>query len=239
MPCSSQRSTFPAARSFAESAPRSRCRCSTRWCRRCTLLAQTAANPQQRLGFVYFPNGAVMDQWIPAQSGSNIQLSPILKCLEPYQEPGGRGRQPRPRRHDDRRPRRGGRRLADGRLREADRGAGRARRRHDRPDRREADRPGHAVPVARSRDRGLHGLRRRLHAGLQLRLHEHDLLGDADHAAADGDQPARRVRADVRPAGHGRAAASAHAAEPEHPRLDRGRCERRCSGTSARATARG
>jgi len=51
-----------------------------------TLLAQTAANPQRRLGFVYFPNGAVMDQWIPAQSGSNIQLSPILKCLEPYQK---------------------------------------------------------------------------------------------------------------------------------------------------------
>jgi hypothetical protein len=50
-----------------------------------TLLAQTAANPQRRLGFVYFPNGAVMEQWIPAQSGSNIQLSPILKCLEPYQ----------------------------------------------------------------------------------------------------------------------------------------------------------
>jgi hypothetical protein len=50
-----------------------------------TLLAQTAANPQKRLGFVYFPNGAVMDQWIPARSGSNIQLSPILKCLEPYQ----------------------------------------------------------------------------------------------------------------------------------------------------------
>jgi len=51
-----------------------------------TLLAQTAANPQRRLGFVYFPNGAVMDQWIPAQSGSNIQLSPILTCLEPYQK---------------------------------------------------------------------------------------------------------------------------------------------------------
>ena len=50
-----------------------------------TATAQTAANPQRRLGFVYFPNGAVMDQWIPSQSGSNIQLSPILKCLEPYQ----------------------------------------------------------------------------------------------------------------------------------------------------------
>jgi len=51
-----------------------------------TLLAQTAANPQRRPGFVYFPNGAVMDQWIPAQSGANIQLSPILNCLEPYQK---------------------------------------------------------------------------------------------------------------------------------------------------------
>jgi hypothetical protein len=50
-----------------------------------TATAQTAANPQRRLGFVYFPNGAVMDQWIPSQSGANIQLSPILKCLEPYQ----------------------------------------------------------------------------------------------------------------------------------------------------------
>src|SRR4249920_2817514 len=51
-----------------------------------TAIAKTAASPQRRLGFVYFPNGAVMDQWIPAQSGSNIQLSPILKCLEPYQK---------------------------------------------------------------------------------------------------------------------------------------------------------
>ena len=51
-----------------------------------TAIAKTAASPQRRLGIVYFPNGAVMDQWIPAQSGSKIQLSPILKCLEPYQD---------------------------------------------------------------------------------------------------------------------------------------------------------
>jgi hypothetical protein len=51
-----------------------------------TATAKTAANPQRRLGFVYFPNGAIMDQWIPAKSGSNIELSPILKCLEPYQD---------------------------------------------------------------------------------------------------------------------------------------------------------
>jgi hypothetical protein len=51
-----------------------------------TATAKTAASPPRRLGFVYFPNGAVMDQWIPAESGSKIQLSPILKCLEPYQD---------------------------------------------------------------------------------------------------------------------------------------------------------
>jgi hypothetical protein len=51
-----------------------------------TATAKTAASPPRRLGFVYFPNGAVMDQWIPAQSGSKLQLSPILKCLEPYQD---------------------------------------------------------------------------------------------------------------------------------------------------------
>jgi hypothetical protein len=51
-----------------------------------TATAKTAASPQGRLGFVYFPNGAIMDQWIPARSGTDIQLSPILKCLEPYQD---------------------------------------------------------------------------------------------------------------------------------------------------------
>ena len=53
-----------------------------------------------------------------------------------------------------------------------------------------------AIAAARPRRPGreLHQLRR----GLQLRLHEHDLLADADAAAADGDQPAGGVRAHVR-----------------------------------------
>ena len=45
-------------------------------------------------------------------------------------------------------------------------------------------------------------LRRRL----QLHLHQHHLLGDADDAAADGAQPAGGVRAHVRRRQHGRAA---------------------------------
>jgi hypothetical protein len=30
-----------------------------------TALAQTAAAPQPKLGFIYFPHGAIMDQWTP------------------------------------------------------------------------------------------------------------------------------------------------------------------------------
>ncbi len=54
------------------------------------------------------------------------------------------------------------------------------------------------LPVARVGHRGFRRLHRRLRARLQLHLHEHDLLGRRDLAAADGDQPARGVRADVR-----------------------------------------
>ncbi len=57
-------------------------------------------------------------------------------------------------------------------------------------------------PSLEAGDRELHGLRRRLQHRLQLRVHEHALVGDADHAAADGDQSARRVRAAVRPRRH-------------------------------------
>ena len=102
-----------------------------------------------------------------------------------------------------------------------------------------ADRPGHAVPVARAGDRGLHRLRRRLRRRLQLHLHEHDLLAGADHAAADGDQPARRVRAAVRRHRHGGAAARAHADAPQHPRLGVASRRRSCSRASAPATSRG
>jgi uncharacterized protein DUF1552 len=51
-----------------------------------TAAAQTAANPAKRLGFVYFPNGAVMDQWIPSQSGKGFEFTPILKSLEAFQD---------------------------------------------------------------------------------------------------------------------------------------------------------
>jgi hypothetical protein len=49
-----------------------------------TLLAQSAARPVRRLGFVYVPHGAVMDRWTPAEEGAGFEFTPILKPLEPF-----------------------------------------------------------------------------------------------------------------------------------------------------------
>ena len=51
-----------------------------------TLLAQTAAKPLPRLGFVYVPHGAIMDKWTPATEGAGFEFTPILKPLEPFRE---------------------------------------------------------------------------------------------------------------------------------------------------------
>ena len=51
-----------------------------------TALAKTAAAPKARLGFVYFPHGAVMQHWTPKQTGRDFEFSPILKPLEPLRE---------------------------------------------------------------------------------------------------------------------------------------------------------
>ena len=50
-----------------------------------TALAQSAAKPKTRMGFIYFPHGAVMANWVPKQTGTQFELSPILKPLEPYE----------------------------------------------------------------------------------------------------------------------------------------------------------
>jgi hypothetical protein len=49
-----------------------------------TLLAQTAAAPATRLGFVYIPHGAVMARWTPATVGTGWAFTDILEPLEPY-----------------------------------------------------------------------------------------------------------------------------------------------------------
>ena len=45
------------------------------------LSAAPKATP--RLGFIYIANGVIQDQWIPATTGRDFELSPILKGLEP------------------------------------------------------------------------------------------------------------------------------------------------------------
>jgi hypothetical protein len=49
-------------------------------------LSRTAAAPARRLGFVYIPNGAIMDQWTPTDEGKAFEFAPIMKSLEPHRE---------------------------------------------------------------------------------------------------------------------------------------------------------
>jgi hypothetical protein len=51
-----------------------------------TALAQTAAAPKPRMGFVYFPHGAVMDKWTPAAEGRDFELPQILAPLERHRD---------------------------------------------------------------------------------------------------------------------------------------------------------
>ncbi|MEY3659820.1 MAG: hypothetical protein RLZZ169_645 [Pseudomonadota bacterium] len=51
-----------------------------------TALAQTAAAPRPRLGFFYFPHGAIMDKWTPAATGSGFEVTPILKPLAAFKD---------------------------------------------------------------------------------------------------------------------------------------------------------
>src|SRR6187549_3836242 len=54
-------------------------------------LAQTAANPVKRLGFVYLPNGVArnftgINYWTPAGEGTAFELSPILSPLKAFRD---------------------------------------------------------------------------------------------------------------------------------------------------------
>jgi hypothetical protein len=51
-----------------------------------TALDKTAATPARRLGFIYVPNGAVMDKWTPIGTGAEFTLSPSLSPLEPFRD---------------------------------------------------------------------------------------------------------------------------------------------------------
>src|SRR5688572_26804206 len=51
-----------------------------------TALANTAAASKPRLGFFYFPHGAIMEKWTPAKAGAEFEVSPILEPLKPFRD---------------------------------------------------------------------------------------------------------------------------------------------------------
>jgi hypothetical protein len=51
-----------------------------------TLTRNTAAAPSPRLGFVYVPHGAIMDNWTPATEGAGFEFTRILKPPEPFRD---------------------------------------------------------------------------------------------------------------------------------------------------------
>jgi hypothetical protein len=51
-----------------------------------TALAQTAAAAKPKMAFVYFPHGAVMDQWTPSTAGSDWEITPILEPLAAFKD---------------------------------------------------------------------------------------------------------------------------------------------------------
>ncbi|MDY6982201.1 MAG: DUF1552 domain-containing protein, partial [Pseudomonadota bacterium] len=51
-----------------------------------TVQAQTAATVQPRLGFVFFPHGAVMERWTPATTGTDFEVPDILKPAAKFKD---------------------------------------------------------------------------------------------------------------------------------------------------------
>lgn len=47
---------------------------------------KTAAKANVRLGFVYVPNGIIMNRWTPSAPGTDFEYTPSMKALEPFRE---------------------------------------------------------------------------------------------------------------------------------------------------------
>ena len=164
-----------------------------------TAQARTAAAPINRFGVMYVVNGMIMESWTPAAEGAGYELTPTLAALAPHRDrfsvlsglacvpspgrPGGAHAKASTRFLTDVSPPTSETWLDAGVS--VDQLLARERR------------PAHAAGLARAGDRvGRDG--RRVRRRLRVRLHEHDLLAQRQHAAADREQPARRVRAIVR-----------------------------------------
>ena len=47
---------------------------------------KTMAAKPVRLGFVYVPNGMIMDRWTPNADGASFEFTPTMKALEPFRD---------------------------------------------------------------------------------------------------------------------------------------------------------
>src|SRR5687768_10948031 len=51
-----------------------------------TASSKTAAAPVRRIGFVYYPNGVIQEDWFPAKDGATFEWSRTLRPLAPQRE---------------------------------------------------------------------------------------------------------------------------------------------------------
>jgi len=51
-----------------------------------SLAKNPAADPAMRLGFVYVPNGIIMDRWTPVGEGAGFKFAPTMQALEPFRD---------------------------------------------------------------------------------------------------------------------------------------------------------
>jgi hypothetical protein len=49
-------------------------------------VAKTAGKPVNRLGIMYLPNGALMQDWTPTAEGAGFEMTPILSPIEAYRD---------------------------------------------------------------------------------------------------------------------------------------------------------
>ena len=162
-------------------ASRSRCRCSTAWCRRSPRSSKTAAAPVRRLGVFYVPERHV-DAVLVAEGRRRRSRScpPTLRSLDELKDrvllvrrPGRRGGQPGQGRQ--RRPCAIGRDVPDRRAVQGDVRRRRVRGGLDGSDRGGGVVEGDPARVARARHR-VERDARRLRRRRELRVHQHDRL---------------------------------------------------------------
>ena len=197
-----------------------------------TALAQTAASPKPRMGFMYFPHGAIMEQWTPAAEGTNFELTPILKPLEPFKKQLTivSGLENKARHRASRACAQPGN-LAERRV------AAQGQEPHGGVtiDQMAAQNLGQDTPFpsleVASRDAAE---RRRLRSRLWMQLRRDDFVPDALDAAAHGNRSAKAVPAAVRPGRHAAGAQGDRETVFEHSRSG----DRRSRGSPRRLWAR-